>query len=116
MGSFFHYFWTNYAKVIIFPPRLSSEEENIVTFRCRGGRHVGAAWIQVSDVADHQGQLVNPPAHGARIVHRVHNTPALRATWDQNIQTMSTRIKQMRSLLQSYLEKLGIPRSWTQIM
>ncbi|VDP01303.1 unnamed protein product [Heligmosomoides polygyrus] len=63
-----------------------------------------------------KGQLVNPPAHGARIVHRVHNTPALRATWDQNIQTMSTRIKQMRSLLQSYLEKLGIPRSWTQIM
>ncbi|VDO68419.1 unnamed protein product [Heligmosomoides polygyrus] len=57
----------------------------------------------------------NPPVHGARIVHKVLSTPALRATWDQNIQTMSSRIKQMRSLLQSHLEKLGTPGSWTHI-
>ncbi|GMR56353.1 hypothetical protein PMAYCL1PPCAC_26548, partial [Pristionchus mayeri] len=42
----------------------------------------------------------NPPAHGARIIHKVLTTPALRQEWLGCIKTMSTRIKEMRAALQ----------------
>lgn len=57
----------------------------------------------------------NPPAHGARIVATVLNTPELYDQWRDNIKTMSDRIIAMRSLLRSDLEKLDSARSWKHI-
>ncbi|WKY08877.1 hypothetical protein Q1695_001786 [Nippostrongylus brasiliensis] len=57
----------------------------------------------------------NPPAHGARIVHKVLTTPALRKQWDEAIKIMSSRIKEMRAALQSHLEKLQTPGTWNHI-
>ncbi|PIO77702.1 putative aminotransferase, partial [Teladorsagia circumcincta] len=57
----------------------------------------------------------NPPCHGARVVHKVLTTPEMRAQWDECIKTMSSRIRQMREALQSNLEKLQTPGSWSHI-
>ncbi|EPB73835.1 putative aminotransferase [Ancylostoma ceylanicum] len=57
----------------------------------------------------------NPPAHGARVVHKVLTTPEMRKQWDGAIQTMSSRIKQMRAALREHLEKLKTPGTWSHI-
>ncbi|ETN74079.1 hypothetical protein NECAME_13215 [Necator americanus] len=57
----------------------------------------------------------NPPAHGARVVHKVLTTPEMRKQWDHAIQTMSSRIKQMRAALRENLENLGTPGTWSHI-
>ncbi|GMT05139.1 hypothetical protein PENTCL1PPCAC_27313, partial [Pristionchus entomophagus] len=57
----------------------------------------------------------NPPAHGARIVHKVLTTPALRQEWFDSIKVMSSRIKEMRASLLSHLESLGTPGTWGHI-
>ncbi|XGW06277.1 hypothetical protein V3C99_016521 [Haemonchus contortus] len=57
----------------------------------------------------------NPPCHGARVVHKVLTTPAMRQQWDECIKIMSSRIRQMREALRSHLEKLHTPGSWSHI-
>jgi len=57
----------------------------------------------------------NPPAHGARIVHRVLTTPELRQQWLDSIATMSSRIREMRQLLRGELESLGTPGNWGHV-
>uniref|UniRef100_A0A8D9BRQ4 Aspartate aminotransferase n=1 Tax=Cacopsylla melanoneura TaxID=428564 RepID=A0A8D9BRQ4_9HEMI len=56
-----------------------------------------------------------PPNHGARIVSLVLNDPTLYNQWKQCIQTMSSRIKQMRLGLRERLEKLKTPGAWEHI-
>ncbi|MCL4129312.1 UNVERIFIED_CONTAM: hypothetical protein GTU68_000571 [Idotea baltica] len=62
-----------------------------------------------------RGAYSNPPNHGARIVSKVLNDTALFAEWKGCIQTMSSRIKEMRAGLRERLEKLGTPGSWDHI-
>ena len=49
----------------------------------------------------------NPPTHGAQIVATVLTTPALRTMWEEELAGMRTRIKEMRTLLQSRLVAAG---------
>ncbi|EEB05690.1 aspartate aminotransferase [Schizosaccharomyces japonicus yFS275] len=51
-----------------------------------------------------RGLYSNPPVHGARIAARILGDPELRTQWHQDIETMSTRIRDMRALLRSHLE------------
>ncbi|GMT31352.1 hypothetical protein PFISCL1PPCAC_22649, partial [Pristionchus fissidentatus] len=57
----------------------------------------------------------NPPAHGARIVHKILTTPELRKEWQGCIMTMSSRIKEMRAALRGHLEAQGTPGTWAHI-
>ena len=57
----------------------------------------------------------NPPAHGARIVSLVLNTPEYRQQWFDAIKSMSSRIKEMRAALRGHLETLGTPGTWDHI-
>uniref|UniRef100_A0AC34FER3 Aspartate aminotransferase n=1 Tax=Panagrolaimus sp. ES5 TaxID=591445 RepID=A0AC34FER3_9BILA len=57
----------------------------------------------------------NPPAHGAKIVHMVLTTPDFRKQWFDAIQTMSSRIREMRAALRKHLEDLGTPGKWDHI-
>ncbi|CAJ0952283.1 unnamed protein product, partial [Mesorhabditis belari] len=57
----------------------------------------------------------NPPAHGARIVAKVLGDRELYQQWLQAIQTMSSRIREMRAALKANLEKLGTPGTWDHI-
>lgn len=63
-----------------------------------------------------RSEISNPPAYGARIASTVLNSPPLFSEWEQNLLTMSGRIKEMRSALRSYLEELnGKEGSWKHI-
>lgn len=50
----------------------------------------------------------NPPTHGATVVAAVLNTPELRALWEQELGSMRTRIKEMRSLFVEKLKAAGV--------
>lgn len=63
-----------------------------------------------------RGLYSNPPAYGARIVSKVLNTPALRQEWMDCIKSMSSRIREMRSLLRDKLVLLGTPGNWDHIV
>ncbi|EDV55816.2 probable aspartate aminotransferase, cytoplasmic [Drosophila erecta] len=63
-----------------------------------------------------RGQYSNPPAYGARIVSKVLNTPELRKEWMASIQSMSSRIREMRAALRDKLVALGTPGTWDHIV
>ena len=63
-----------------------------------------------------RSEISNPPAYGARIASIVLNDPALFAQWEQDLQTMSGRIIEMRKALRTRLEQLnGKEGSWKHI-
>jgi aspartate aminotransferase, cytoplasmic len=62
-----------------------------------------------------RSEISNPPAYGARIASLVLNDKALFAEWEENLRTMSGRIKEMRKALRSKLEELGTPGTWNHI-
>jgi aspartate aminotransferase len=62
-----------------------------------------------------RSEISNPPAYGARIASLVLNDEKLFKEWEENLQTMSGRIKDMRNALRSQLEELGTPGTWNHI-
>ncbi|MEX3955245.1 amino acid aminotransferase [Trinickia sp. EG282A] len=54
----------------------------------------------------------NPPTHGASIVASILNTPALRATWEQELAEMRDRIRAMRNGLVERLKAAGVDRDF----
>ncbi|KAI9652227.1 MAG: Aspartate aminotransferase, cytoplasmic [Alyxoria varia] len=62
-----------------------------------------------------RSEISNPPAYGARIASKVLNDPELFAEWEDNLRTMSGRIKDMRKQLRGQLEELGTPGTWNHI-
>lgn len=62
-----------------------------------------------------RSEISNPPAYGARIASLILNDPALFKQWEDNLRTMSGRIKDMRIALRSKLEELGTPGTWNHI-
>eukprot|EP01065_Artemidia_motanka_P000800 TRINITY_DN1037_c0_g2_i1.p1 TRINITY_DN1037_c0_g2~~TRINITY_DN1037_c0_g2_i1.p1 ORF type:complete len:932 (+),score=329.34 TRINITY_DN1037_c0_g2_i1:383-2797(+) len=57
----------------------------------------------------------NPPIHGARVVTMLLTDDALRRAWGKELQSMSTRIIEMRRLLRGELEALKTPGEWAHI-
>ncbi|TLD36359.1 PLP-dependent transferase [Venturia nashicola] len=62
-----------------------------------------------------RSEISNPPAYGARIASLCLNDPKLFAEWEDDLRTMSGRIKDMRKALRSKLEALGTPGQWNHI-
>ena len=62
-----------------------------------------------------RSEISNPPAYGARIASLVLNDPELFKEWEDNLRTMSGRIKDMRTALREKLEELGTPGNWKHI-
>ena len=63
-----------------------------------------------------RSEISNPPAYGARIASTVLNSRPLFSEWEENLRTMSGRIKEMRAALRSYLEESnGKEGSWKHI-
>lgn len=63
-----------------------------------------------------RGMYSNPPAFGSRIVGKILNTPELRQEWMKCIQTMSSRIIEMRKALFDELTRLETPGTWNHIV
>ncbi|KAH7322458.1 pyridoxal phosphate-dependent transferase [Stachybotrys elegans] len=62
-----------------------------------------------------RAEISNAPLFGCRIVHMVLSDPELRALWVQDLQTMSGRIKRMRSLLRHEIEKNLGAGDWSHL-
>ncbi|KEY74650.1 hypothetical protein S7711_08417 [Stachybotrys chartarum IBT 7711] len=62
-----------------------------------------------------RAEISNCPLFGCRIVHTVLSNPELRAMWQQDLKTMSSRIKGMRSLLRQHIEKHQGVGSWSHL-
>ncbi|KAF9979560.1 Aspartate aminotransferase, cytoplasmic [Modicella reniformis] len=62
-----------------------------------------------------RANISNPPAYGARIVSLVLNDGTLYKEWEDNLTTMSDRIKLMRQELVDELTRLGTPGTWNHI-
>lgn len=58
----------------------------------------------------------NPPVHGARIAAAVLSNPDTLKQWRQDLVTMSSRIKSMRSKLFDELVRLETPGDWSHIV
>jgi len=58
----------------------------------------------------------NPPVHGAMIVSTILNNPSFKEEWYQQLNIMSSRIKDMRQLLKNELEVIGTPGKWDHIL
>eukprot|EP00008_Paramoeba_atlantica_P002931 CAMPEP_0201487378 /NCGR_PEP_ID=MMETSP0151_2-20130828/12672_1 /ASSEMBLY_ACC=CAM_ASM_000257 /TAXON_ID=200890 /ORGANISM="Paramoeba atlantica, Strain 621/1 / CCAP 1560/9" /LENGTH=424 /DNA_ID=CAMNT_0047872389 /DNA_START=55 /DNA_END=1329 /DNA_ORIENTATION=+ len=57
----------------------------------------------------------NPPAAGAHIIHHVLSDADREAAWREEVQTMSSRIQEMRKKLVSDLADNGSTRNWKHI-
>lgn len=90
------------------------------------GERVGAFHLvlpSASPPAGSRGQLLrliraeisNAPLFGCRIVHTILSDPNLREMWLQDLQTMSGRIKRMRSVLRQEIEKHPETGDWSHL-
>jgi len=92
------------------------------------GERIGALHIVTSSpgVADRarsqlsvlsRSEISNPPAHGARLVSLILNTPELFEEWKEDIKTMAGRIIEMRKELYRLLAKeFKTPGTWNHII
>ncbi|KAI5281187.1 Aspartate aminotransferase, cytoplasmic, partial [Ascosphaera aggregata] len=62
-----------------------------------------------------RSEISNPPAYGARVVARILNDAELFAQWEEDLRTMSGRIKEMRAGLRRRLEEKDTPGNWDHI-
>lgn len=62
-----------------------------------------------------RAEISNAPAFGCRIVHTVLSDPKLRDMWLQDLQTMSGRIKRMRSALRQEIEEHPGTGDWSHL-
>lgn len=63
-----------------------------------------------------RSEISNPPAYGAKIVSKILTTPELYKQWEQDLITMSSRIKSMRCQLVEELKNLKTPGDWSHIV
>lgn len=57
----------------------------------------------------------NPPAHGARVVATILDTPDLAAEWRSELGAAMKRVSRMRTLLRDAVVARGTPGSWEHI-
>lgn len=62
-----------------------------------------------------RSEISNPPAYGARVASQILNDEKLFAQWEEDLRTMSGRIKDMRKALRSKLEEKKTPGTWNHI-
>lgn len=62
-----------------------------------------------------RSEISNPPIYGAKIASIVLNDKQLFSDWEDDLKTMSGRIKDMRTSLKSELDRLQTPGTWDHI-
>ncbi|GEQ67437.1 hypothetical protein JCM33374_g1102 [Metschnikowia sp. JCM 33374] len=62
-----------------------------------------------------RSEISTAPAYGAKVVATILTDDALRAQWEEDLITMSSRIIKMRNDLKSKLLALGTPGTWDHI-
>jgi aspartate aminotransferase len=95
------------------------------------GERVGALHVVVGAASDRGGvadqveaalkkisraEITSTPGFGAKIVATVTRTPALRAQWQQDMQTMSGRLRDMRQRLYDELTRRETLGNWGHLL
>lgn len=117
-GAAMRYFADQGIQVFVsqsFAKNLGLYGERIGSFNvvCKSEQMADAILSQIELII--RPMYSNPPAHGARIVSTVVNSPQLFSQWNQEMKEMSSRIITCRGLLLAELKKLGTPGDWTHI-
>ncbi|CAK7913265.1 aspartate aminotransferase, cytoplasmic [[Candida] anglica] len=63
-----------------------------------------------------RSEISNPPAYGAKVVATILTDSALRAQWEEDLVTMSSRINKMRNKLRELLISYNTPGNWDHIV
>ncbi|XP_077575706.1 aspartate aminotransferase, cytoplasmic-like [Stigmatopora nigra] len=92
---------------------LYNERVGNLTVVARDGDNLARILSQMEKIV--RTTWSNPPSQGARIVSKTLNCPKLFAEWQSNVKTMADRVLLMRDQLQSKLQALGTPGTWTHI-
>jgi len=77
------------------------------------GENAAAVLSQLKLIA--RATYSSPPQFGAMIVDAVLSDGGLRANWEKELLLMSSRIKEMRELLRSELERLQSGSDWSHL-
>jgi aspartate/tyrosine/aromatic aminotransferase len=78
-------------------------------------KHLSPQGAQSELMAIARSEYSNPPRFGASIVQTVLGDGRLQDQWQEDLNTMSARIKMMRRELRQRLEELGTPGDWSHI-
>lgn len=87
------------------PVRFVGERVGHVSIVTRSAGSAKAVESRLAQIT--RAHISNPPAFGARIAAAILGDGQLRAQWDRDLVTMSSRIAGMREALYKELEKLG---------
>ena len=89
--------------------------ERIGAFHLVVPRQFSSQGAQSELMAIARSEYSNPPRFGASIVQTVLGDDYLRSQWQEDLNTMSARIKKMRHEFRRGLEKLGTAGDWAHI-
>eukprot|EP00995_Heteronema_vittatum_P002932 NODE_1433_length_970_cov_85.412595_g988_i0.p2 GENE.NODE_1433_length_970_cov_85.412595_g988_i0~~NODE_1433_length_970_cov_85.412595_g988_i0.p2 ORF type:complete len:217 (-),score=87.54 NODE_1433_length_970_cov_85.412595_g988_i0:318-935(-) len=93
---------------------LYGERVGCLSFVCHSAEDAARLGTQLKVIV--RPWYSNPPLHGARIVHHILTNPARREEWTQELSGMSQRIRNMREMLFSELQRLEVPGQWGHIV
>lgn len=89
------------------------ERTGALTLICDSDKAAAIATTQIAAVA--RAMYSMPPDHGAAVVARIMNHPALRSDWDAELTEMRNRINGLRGQLVKKLQAAGIQRDFSFI-
>ncbi|MEX2468265.1 MAG: amino acid aminotransferase [Pseudohongiellaceae bacterium] len=92
---------------------LYRERTGALTLICDSDQAATIAATQIAAVA--RAMYSMPPDHGAAVVARIMNHPALRSDWDAELTEMRNRINGLRAQLVEKLQAAGIQRDFSFI-
>ena len=92
---------------------LYNERVGALTLIARSRPAADAALSQIKVVI--RGLYSNPPAHGAKIVTTILNSPELRSDWEAELAAICERIRELRRRFVAGLAALGVARDFSFI-
>ncbi|PHJ24601.1 aspartate aminotransferase [Cystoisospora suis] len=92
---------------------LYGERVGMLHIVCKTAERARVVLSQVKKVI--RPMYSSPPLHGARIVSRILNDPALKTSWLAELKEMASRIQGIREALRKGLEAKGTPGCWRHI-
>ena len=93
---------------------LYNERVGCLTAVCSSQNEAEAVHTHFCNIT--RNLVSNPPAHGARIVSKILQTPSLYNEWLDNLNTMVDRIKEIRKQLFDALKEHDTPGNWDHIL
>lgn len=92
---------------------LYNERVGALTIVCETSDQADASFTQIKRCI--RTNYSNPPSHGSAVVAQILNDPELYALWENELDTMRSRIHEMRSLFVNTLRAKGVEQDFSFI-